>query len=246
MKKYLFLSLAAVLLLCTACVKVNLGKDGKKLKASDNIVRNEYKLEPFTKIDADVVAKIKFVQGDADDYRVVLQAPDNYVDLFSFKVEDDELEIDFAERNVSIESANVGMVVYAPTLRKLENSGVANIRIDSLTTDQLEVENKGVGNMRLKGLKLQTIDVDCSGVGNIELMGETERASLECSGVGNIEADGLKALAVKAEVNGVGGIKCFASERLKGDVNGVGSLQYAGQPKEKQLHRNGVGKLSEL
>ena len=111
MKKYLLLSLAAVFVLCTACVDIHLGKGGKKLKPSDNIVRKEYKMDPFSRLELDVVAKVKFVQGDSDDYRVVLQAPDNYVELFEIKVDDDELKIEFAERNVNIEAKNVGIMV---------------------------------------------------------------------------------------------------------------------------------------
>ena len=245
-KLILFATTVLLVLGMSACVEVNLGKGGKKLKPSENIVKNEYKMEAFTKIDIDVVAKVKFEQSQDGDYRVVLQAPENYVELFDIKVEEDELEVGFKERNVSIESAKVGMVVYAPTLQKLENNGVANIHIDSLNTQQLKIENDGVGNMKLKGLKLQSIEVESGGVGNIELSGQTERATLECNGVGNIDAVNMKAVAVKAVVNGVGGIDCHASERLKGDVNGVGSLKYSGQPKEKQLHKNGVGKISEL
>ena len=245
MKKNLLLSLAAVLLLCTACVDINLGKGGKKLKPSDNLVKNEYKMEPFTELELDVVAKVKYVQGEADDYRVVLQAPENYVDLFDIKVDGDELEIGFVKNSLNIEAKNIGIVVYAPTLRKLEIRGVAEVRTDSLMTDELKVENEGVGNLKLMGLNVKNIDVKGSGVGNITLAGTAERATLNCSGVGNINAEELKAVAVKADVSGVGSVSCYSSERLKGDVSGVGSLRYSGQPKEKQLHRSGVGKISE-
>ena len=246
MKKNALLMMAAVLMICSACSDVNIGKFSKKLKPSDNIVKKEYRQSPFTKLELDVVSKVKFVQGAADDYRVVLQAPDNYLDLFEYKVEDGELEISFARENVRIDTRQVGIVVYAPTLEKLENNGVANVRIDSLTTGQLEVDNEGVGNLQLKGLRLQTLNVESSGVGNIELQGVAERVTLECDGVGNINASELKAVAVKAESKGVGNVSCYATERLKADVNGVGSLKYGGQPEKKQLNRNGIGKISEL
>lgn len=246
MKKYLLLSLAAVLMLTTACVDIRLGKGGKKLKASENIVRNEYKMEPFTKLELDVVAKVKFVQGEADDYRVVLQAPDNYVDLFEMKVDDGKLKIVFGKHNLSIESKNVGMMIYAPTLQELDLEGVAEVRIDSLTTETLKVDNDGVGNLKLKGLNVQQLDVESDGVGNITLSGTADRVKLVCSGVGNINAEELKAASVNAELSGVGNVSCYASERLKGDVNGIGSLRYGGQPKEKQLQRDGVGKITEL
>ena len=87
----------------------------------------------------------------------------------------------------------------------------------------------------------------CSGVGSIKLSGKTEEARYECSGVGSINAVDLKALHVDAVVSGVGGIKCFASDFIKGRVTGVGSLEYAGNPHGAQLDKSSmVGNISEI
>jgi hypothetical protein len=51
---------------------------------------------------------------------------------------------------------------------------------------------------------------------------------------------------VEAEVSGVGSVFCHASHSIKGEVSGVGSLKYGGNPSEKKLERNGVGGISEL
>lgn len=248
MKKcFSLLTLCSLMVLLTSCVEIHLGNGhGKKIKPSPNIVVNEYKQAPFDKVDIDVVAsQVTFIQSQADDYRVVLSAPDNYVELFDFRVEEGELDVDFARKNVNIEAAKVKLLIYTPSLRKIENSGVANVKADSLQAGELKIENSGVGSMKLHNLKATAVDVECSGVGNVELQGYAERATLECSGVGGIQAEGLKAAAVKAEVSGVGGISCYASERLKGEVSGVGSLKYSGNPREKKLNRTGIGKISE-
>lgn len=246
-KCFSLLTLCSLMVLLTSCVDIHLGNGhGKKIKPSSNIVVKEYKQAPFDKVDIDIVAsQVTFIQSQAGDYRVVLSAPDNYVELFEFKVEEGELEVDFARRNVNIEAAGVKLLVYAPSLRKIDNSGVANVKADSLQADELKIENSGVGSMKLHNLKATAVDVECSGVGNVELQGTAERATLECSGVGSIKAGELKAVAVKAEVSGVGGVSCYASERLKGEVSGVGSLKYSGNPQEKKLNRTGVGKISQ-
>lgn len=243
MKKMMIYSMTCSLLMLTAsCVNMGLGK---KIKPSDNIVENEYRMEPFTKLDIDVWAQVKYVQGVADDYRVVLKAPDNYLDLFDFHVDDGELELGF-KHDTDIEARQVKILVVAPVLNELENSGVANVTTDSLTAEWLKIENSGVGKISLKGLSVSRISVECSGVGNVELSGAAERAHLECSGVGSIDAKELKARRVLGEVSGVGGIDCYASDSLKALVSGVGSLQYAGQPQTKNLRSTGVGKISEL
>ena len=244
MKKIVFFALLCTVLMTSCKIQIN---SPAIIEPSQNIVKNEYKMPAFDQMDIDVVANVKFIQDSDNDYRVVLSCPDNYVDLFSFEVEHgNELEIGFVRDNINIEAKNVDITVYAPTLRKLENGGVASVEIDRLKGDRLKVENSGVGGVYINGLQFADVEAECSGVGSVELGGQAERADLECSGVGSIKAEELKAKAVKAEVSGVGGINCYASERIEGEVSGVGSLKYGGKPSEKVLNRSGVGKISEL
>lgn len=243
MMKLIMSMLAYVLMMVSSCVHIDLGD---KIEPSDNIVEKEYTLEPFTKLDVDALARVKFIQSTDNSYRVYLKAPENYVDLFEFEVDDNKLEIDFVRNNVNIESKDVKIIVYAPTLRELENSGVAGVTIDSLKGDVLKIDNSGVGFINLYGLEVQKLSADCSGVGNIEMNGIADKVRLECSGVGSIEAKGLKARYVQGEVTGVGGIECYASDSLKALVSGVGSFKYDGQPHSKNLKRTGIGNISEL
>ena len=225
--------------------KINLN-EGFRIDPSSNIVKNEYTQPAFDKIDIDVCANVKFIQSADNNHRVVLSCPDNYVELFKFEVNSGELSIDFTRENTNIEARNVDITIYAPTLHKLENSGVASVEIDKLKTDQLSIENSGVGSLYINGLKADKLEAECSGVGNVELGGVVDKAMLECSGVGSIKAESLKAKSVSAEVSGVGGIKCYASESIDGEVSGVGSLQFGGHPQKKNLQRTGVGNFSEL
>lgn len=246
MKKQMVMMMAAVLMCCTSCINLNLG-ELHKLEPSDNIVKNEYKMKPFSKVDVDLAAKVKFVQSTEGDYRVLMKCPDNYVDLFKFEVEGDELEMGFAENlHKIIESKDVAIIVCTPTLVRIDSEGVGSIAIDSLKTPSLNIDSEGVSNINIKRLVTETLKVESSGVGNIELQGMANRAEFECDGVGNINAEELKAVEVKAEVNGVGSISCFASKRINGEINGVGSLKYGGNPTEKKLQRNGVGSIKEL
>jgi len=195
-------------------------------------------------VDSRVVGNIQLVQSDQS--RVTLSAPENYIDFFEFENENGELEINYKKDNVSFKGDNITIIIYTPTLKKIKNSGAADIRMDSLTTDELDIENSGVGTFDLTKIKAHKVDVKCSGVGSITLSGEAVEAELRCSGVGNINAKNLKANEVDANVSGVGGIECFASESIKGSVSGVGGLQYAGHPAKKDLHHSMTGGITEL
>jgi hypothetical protein len=248
MKKSIIFVLMSCLVLLSSChfdknFTISVG-DGELIDPSANIVKKEFKQPPFYKMEVNAVANVKFIQSQGSDYRVVLSAPENYIDLFQFEVGDDELDIEFTKK-VNIHPENVDITVYAPTLKKLDNRSVASVEADNLKVDKLEIENSGVGKVYINNITARKVEVDCSGVGSIEISGKTEKAELDCSGVGSIAARALKAKEVVADVSGVGGIQCYPEESIKGEVSGVGSLRYRGEPKHKDLKRTGVGGINQ-
>ena len=196
------------------------------LDPSDNIVTKEYKLKPFEEVKMSGVGHVELIQDEMKSGLVELTAPDNYVEFYEFESDGKKLNISFAKKSVNIHTKDVKICVYTCDLIKLENSGAASINMDSLDTDIIEIVNNGVGHITIGGV-----------ADNVELTN---------SGVGSIDASKLKALNVKASVSGVGSIDCYASESINGSVSGVGSLNYAGQPKHKETHRSGVGSINEL
>ena len=253
-KPCLLATILCLALLLTSCVEVHLGdKSGRlgimkerKLKPSSHLVDTVCNVAPFDELEVDIVASVKWIQSVAGDYRVVLRCPDNYVDLFQFSVDDNELSMSFAKKNVSIDAGDVKVLVYAPTLSKIKNKGVSSVRADSVRVDRLDIDNDAVGNIELSRVSARRIDAENNGVGSIKLSGTAEETELECNGVGAIDAKALQATAVKAEVNGVGGISCWVTERLNGEVNGVGSLKYKGNPQMKRLAHDGVGNIKHI
>lgn len=243
MNKTSYLLIAVCLLSLSSC-RVSIGDGTDMIDPSDKIVKAKYPQEAFDKVENHVVGMIQLVQSDKS--RVTLSAPENYIELFDFKNEDGTLDIRYKKDNISLDANDVMVIVYTPTLRKIKNSGAADVRMDSLTTDELEIKNSGVGTFNLSQLKAQKLEVSCSGVGSINVSGQADEADYSCSGVGSINAQELKAREVEANVSGVGGIECYASESIKGRVSGVGGLKYGGHPEKRDLHHSMTGGISEL
>ena len=243
MKTNLLVMMAALMLSVSGC-RVNLGDGAEIVEPSENIVKAKYPQAAFDKVESHVVGNIQLVQSDQS--RVTLSAPENYIEFFEFKNEDGELEINYTKNNVNLHTENVTIIIYTPTLREVTNSGAADIRLDSLTTDEFEVRNSGVGSFQLNRVNAKKIDVSCSGVGSINIDGQTDEAEYSCSGVGSINAREMKAREVKAKVSGVGGIDCYASDYIDGGVSGVGGLKYAGHPAKKDLHHSMTGGITEI
>lgn len=220
MKKVLLMMISVLTLTSCSIGQMNL------VEPSDNIVTKEYKLKPFKKIQMKGVGNVELIQSEEKSGLVELTAPDNYIEFYEFESDGKRLNISFVKKLVNIHTQGVKIRVYTCDLIQLENSGAANINMDSLDTDIIEITNSGVGHITIGGV-----------ADNVQLIN---------SGVGSIDASKLKALNVKASVSGVGSIDCYASESIKGSVSGVGSLNYNGHPKHKDTHRSGVGSIKEL
>ena len=225
MKKVLFLVVSVLVL--TSC-KIDLGNWGsaEHIEPSDEIVSKTYKLSPFEEVYMSGFGIVELIQSEEKDGTVELTAPENYAELLKFESKGGKLEINFTKKSINIDAHKIKIKVYTNDLVKIQNSGAAGITMEKLDTDKLKVVNSGVGEIRVAGI--------------------TDDAELICSGVGSIEAKDLKALNVKASVSGVGSISCYASDKLEGSVSGVGSLKYAGHPKQVEKHRSGVGSISEM
>ena len=248
-RKSLLLLLLCSLLMLASChfdSSIKFSDLGERIAPSDHIVKQEFAQPPFDKVSLDVPANVKFIQTAEEKPRVVISAPDNYLELFLLKVNKRKLAITFTKKNANIETDNVDVTVYSPTLIELENRGLANVEVDRVSGSSLKVTNSGVGSLYFSGLGLERLEATCDGVGNVELGGTARWARLDCSGVGSIAAEQLQADTVVGEVSGVGGISCFARKAIKGVVSGVGSLNYGGNPPDKELKRTGVGGISEL
>jgi len=246
MKTKMFVMMAALVLSVSSC-RVGLGNGfGERIEPSQNIVKAKYPQEAFDKIDNHVVGKIQVVQSKDNKSRVTLSAPENYIEFFEFKNDNGELDIRFADRDVNIDADNITIIIYSPTIHEIENSGAADICMDELTTEELEIKNSGVGAFKLAKITTRKLDVSCSGVGSIAIDGKADEAEYSCSGVGNINARNMLAREVKAHISGVGGIECYASEYISGNVSGVGGLKYGGHPAKKDLHSSMTGGISEL
>ena len=74
----------------------------------------------------------------------------------------------------------------------------------------------------------------------------TDLTKFRNTGAGTITINNLDTDRLDVENAGVGSITCFASESIDGQVTGVGSLKYAGHPKQKKLNKQLTGGITEI
>ena len=215
------------------------------------------KVEPFETITIDLVLSVRFVQ--ADKYCVEAQGTERLIKAIDIKVKDGQMTITSDKHYKINRGEKLPLTIYSPTLSRIVLNGVGNVRIpDKLETKFMEVVNNGVGNIRFYDLQCDELIVKSTGVGNIELAGRTEKIIITSDGVGMhtgkvqagkrlshgcIRTPNMVSKVTNVQMDGVGSIHCYASERIDCTNDGVGSIFYKGNPTIEHVRKTGVGSI---
>lgn len=102
----------------------------------------------------------------------------------------------------------------------------------------------GAGRASVTGLAGGATTMVVSGAGDIEASGQLQTLTARLNGAGRADLSRLSAETAAVQVNGAGQMDVMATRRLEAQLNGVGSIRYAGNPPELVTTINGVGSIS--
>ena len=203
-----------VALMLATLVGCNVGIKGSGVSKTES--RN---VADFKSVSSEAVGDVNVTIGDSQSVEVTMD--DNLLPLLVTEVVDGELKI----RTTGSFSTSIGLKVNVttPSLDSIHSSGVGNIKIEGLDSEQFAVGLSGVGGVTAKG-KVQNLDVTVSGVGSANLRE-------------------LLAENVYVTVYGVGGTEVYASKWVNASTSGVGSITVFGSPAEKKENKSGIGSI---
>lgn len=81
----------------------------------------------------------------------------------------------------------------------------------------------------------------CISVPNLK--GQAGHATYYLEGVGSLKAKDMIVSDVVVEQNGVGSVSCYASGTINISAQGVGSVNYYGDPRVTGLKKSGIGSV---
>lgn len=102
----------------------------------------------------------------------------------------------------------------------------------------------GASDFELAGVKNDTLGINVDGAGKLLASGETGTLDVELNGAARIDAQNLHARTANVESNGAGLTTVHATETLNATVNGIGGVDYYGDPKVVNPKVNGIGRVS--
>ncbi|MBB6459678.1 head GIN domain-containing protein [Flammeovirga kamogawensis] len=106
----------------------------------------------------------------------------------------------------------------------LTNEGVLNF-------NNLKLEMNSVGGTTLR-FNLNHLDFEYNGIGKVELVGNAKSTNLEYSGIGSVDARDFLVKDMIIECDGIGSVKVNASNSIKMESSGIGSIKNYGNAKD--------------
>jgi hypothetical protein len=159
--------------------------------------------------------------GQAQSVRVT--GDDKFIGQVAMKVVGGELVITIDnEKNVRFKSDSK-IFVTMPALKAFRVEGAGLAELNNILGDRMDIQFEGAGRL----------------VAN----GKVKMLKLNAQGVGDIDTKALLAQHANVNFEGIGRVKVYASERLDATVEGMGSLNYYGNPKTVNKTAEGIGSV---
>ncbi len=198
------------------------------VNGSGNVVAQEIEVQEFERLRLEGIGEVIFTQEAFAP--VMLVGEDNILDHIEVSVEDRELVIEREPGFNLWPSKEVLILVSAPGLETITNSGDGDITGDgTIEGSGLQVILEGSGNIELD-LDLESLDSSLFGSGDVLLNGRATSHNVGVTGSGNIEAFELQTQHSAVEISGSGGANVYAIDSLEAVIYGSGDVVYEGTP----------------
>lgn len=212
--KIIFVILFGLSLACT----ISTGNGGEVIEGSGNIITESRDLSGFTAVSLDGVGRLEIDQTGTDS--VSITGDDNILPYITTRVRNGKLIIG-VEKNKTF--TNIPDLVYKITVASLES-----------------LDLNGAGEIVVSNLDGETFKVNLDGGGKIIVSGQVTRQEVELNGLGIYDAEDLISTQAVVNQNGAGSAVVNVSDTLDVTIDGVGSVEYLGDPTVTQ-ELNGLG-----
>ncbi len=215
------ITIGALIGLLLACnISTGDGGDVEIIEGSGNIITEDRELSGFTAVSLDGVGRLEIEQTGSES--VSITGDDNILPHITTRVRSGTLVISVAENKTF---TNIPDLVYQVTVASLES-----------------LELNGAGEIEVTNLDGERLEVTLDGGGSITVSGEVTSQEVDLNGLGIYNAENLISQDVTIQQDGAGSAVVNASDTLDVTINGVGDVEYIGDPTITQ-EINGLGSI---
>lgn len=180
-------------------------------------------LAPFNAVSTQGAVNIVVDVGQPQSF--VIRGDDKFIGSVETRVVDGKLLITFPKnkKNKMDISSDAKIVIGMPALRAFHVEGAGSAELNNIGGDSVDIGFQGAGRLVAKG--------------------RVKVLKLNAQGVGDVDTKALLAERANVTFEGIGAVKVYASERLDAVVQGMGSLNYFGNPRVINKTVEGIGSV---
>jgi len=226
-----FVLMILIIMNLSGCIVVNLGNyDVVSAKGDSQLY--EFSVGDFSGIKIEGYCEINYYAANADirPGTVTLSVQENVREYYKVEVVNNDLVVRTTKRVSFPFNQRPALTISAPALNRIAIDGAGAFTAhDKITADSLTLALRGACSGSAE-LDVNHLSVDVSGAGNFKLSGRADTAGLNLSGAGDLDALALTSRNASVDLAGAGTIKINCTENLNIKANGVGTVEYRGNP----------------
>jgi Putative auto-transporter adhesin, head GIN domain len=217
--------------------------EGIFIEASNKKAKEIRTISTFSKLDVSGCFEVQLVKEDGN--ALTLTGADNILPLIITESHGDTLSIHLKDGLQIQPSLHNKVTIKVPFayINAISLYGAGSITSKSTITTNIDLKLDGAGAINLK-LYSPKSTVNMVGAGNISLQGYSEAITCKLTGSGSITAGDLNTETADVILMGSGSIKVSSNKKIKGRINGSGSVALGGKPDGQDLMRTGTGEFS--
>ena len=178
------------------------------VSGSGNVVTETRQVTGFDGVTVTGAGNILIDQSGAES--LTITTDDNLLQYITTEVRGGKLVIEFTPGVLFDKVKDLTFKVGAKNLNSIQVDGAANVEGKNIATENLSVKLNGAGAMTLSG--------------------KATEQNVALDGVGTYNATELSSQRAQVTNNGTGAVVVRVSDKLDAIVNGLGSIEYIGDP----------------
>ncbi|GAB2863850.1 hypothetical protein GCM10027277_35670 [Pseudoduganella ginsengisoli] len=212
------------------------------------------------RVKLDGVIDLKLRRGDTPSLTVT--GDKRYVAKITTVQAGDTLHLDSESHGFKFGRNTVKAELVLPSLRELVSEGVGTTDVSGFSGDEIQLTLDGagsmkvscdyrniranlggVGNMHVWAADNDSIELDLQGAGYITLGGRSKTLKASLGGLGGLNAQQFQADSVTIDLSGLGNATVTAKQNATLSLSGLGSVTVYGQPQNRNVSVDGLGKV---
>lgn len=196
---------------------------------TDELATQTVNLSDFTEVELKKIGEVEINKGSA--YKVEVTDYKNLLPYAKVYLEGKRLVVSYDDSKQVMGSKLKITITIPDRLSKTIVSGAGNVNIRSgLASDSVQLVVSGAGNISAANINSRSVNIEMPGSGVIEAKGTTGNLTLRVKGSGTIRCKELMCTNANCDISGVSTVFLSATNKLKVNAMGIGSLTYYGTP----------------